>query len=184
VAHEVSPLADLAHLALLPARGYRPVEFTAVLHQPLDAGDPRPVPSGITARLVGGDEAEAWAATAAGGWGESPEVAAFMLDFGAVTARSAGTHCFVAESDGAAVGTGAVALHGGVALLAGASTLPEWRGRGAQAALLDARLRHAAAHGCDIAMLAALPGSASQRNAERRGFRIAYTRLKWVRERG
>jgi GNAT superfamily N-acetyltransferase len=133
---------------------------------------------------VGADEAGAWADTSARGWGESPELAAFMLDFGTVTARSAGTHCFVAEADGVAVGAAAVALHGGVALLAGASTLPEWRGRGAQAALLDARLRHAAAHGCDLAMMGAQPGSASQRNAERRGFRIAYTRLKWAREHG
>jgi hypothetical protein len=28
-------------------------------------------------------------------------------------------------------------------------------------------------------MMVALPGSASQRNAERQGFRIAYTRTKW-----
>lgn len=28
--------------------------------------------------------------------------------------------------------------------------------------------------------MAALPGSASQRNAERQGFRIAYTRIKWT----
>jgi len=27
--------------------------------------------------------------------------------------------------------------------------------------------------------MGALPGSASQRNAERNGFRIAYTRIKW-----
>jgi len=40
-------------------------------------------------------------------------------------------------------------------------------------------LRHAAAVGCDIAMMGALPGSASQRNGERQGFRIAYTRIKW-----
>jgi GNAT superfamily N-acetyltransferase len=67
------------------------------------------------------------------------------------------------------------------ALLAGASTVPAWRGRGAQGALLGARLRHAAALGCDVAMMGALPGSASQRNAERQGFRIAYTRMKWHR---
>jgi hypothetical protein len=30
-------------------------------------------------------------------------------------------------------------------------------------------------------VMAARPGSASQRNAERHGFRIAYTRLKWRR---
>ena len=28
----------------------------------------------------------------------------------------------------------------------------------------------------------AAPGSASQRNAERQGFRIAYTRIKWMLE--
>jgi hypothetical protein len=28
-------------------------------------------------------------------------------------------------------------------------------------------------------MMGAQPGSASQRNAERHGFRIAYTRIKW-----
>jgi hypothetical protein len=30
-------------------------------------------------------------------------------------------------------------------------------------------------------MMGALPGSASQRNAERQGLRIAYTRAKWAR---
>ena len=34
-------------------------------------------------------------------------------------------------------------------------------------------------HGCDLATMGAEPGSASQRNAERSGFRIAYTRTKW-----
>jgi len=38
-------------------------------------------------------------------------------------------------------------------------------------------------NGCDIAMMRALPGSASQRNAERQGFRIAYTRIKWSQNR-
>jgi hypothetical protein len=32
-------------------------------------------------------------------------------------------------------------------------------------------------------MMCAAPGSASQRNAERNGFRIAYTRVKWQRKR-
>ena len=66
-----------------------------------------------------------------------------------------------------------------VALLAGASTVPECRRQGAQLALLDARLRYAAGQGCTIAMMCALPGSGSQRNAEREGFRVAYTRIKF-----
>ncbi len=73
----------------------------------------------------------------------------------------------------------ALLIHESVALLAGASTIPEGRKQGAQLALLESRLRYAAEQGCDIAMMCALPGSASQRNAERQGFRIAYTRIKW-----
>jgi hypothetical protein len=32
-------------------------------------------------------------------------------------------------------------------------------------------------------MVCAAPGTSSQRNAERSGFRIAYTRIKWVKRR-
>ena len=70
-------------------------------------------------------------------------------------------------------------IHEGVALFSGAATVPELRRRGLQAALLEARLHYAFEHGCDLAMMVAEPGSDSQRNAERKGFRIAYTRTKW-----
>jgi hypothetical protein len=131
--HEVSPLADPALLTLLPARGYRPVELTTVLHRPL----PGPAPAGPrgagaapVARPIAPGEQDAWADASARGWGEQPELAAFMRDFGRVTARARGTSCFVAELEGEVVATGAVAVHGGVAVLAGASTIR----RGAAAA--------------------------------------------------
>ena len=44
---------------------------------------------------------------------------------------------------------------------------------------VSARLAYARAEGCDLAMMGAAPGSTSQANAERQGFRIAYTRIKW-----
>ncbi len=44
------------------------------------------------------------------------------------------------------------------------------------------RLDYAAAAGCQLATMGALPGSTSQRNAERLGFRVAYTKLVLVRE--
>ena len=72
-----------------------------------------------------------------------------------------------------------VARNKSVALFAGAATVPELRRRGLQAALLEERLRYAFDHGCDLAMMVAEAGSESQRNAERKGFQIAYTRLKW-----
>jgi GNAT superfamily N-acetyltransferase len=181
VHHEVAPLADPAHLGLLAARGYHPVELTTVLCAEVGGVAAPARPGAPAVRPVRDDERDAWAELSAGGWGESPEVAEFVRGFARVTARAAGATCFVAEIDGVPVGAAALAVHGGVALLAGASTLPAWRGRGAQGALLAARLSHAAACGCDLAMMGALPGSTSQLNAERAGLRVAYTRTKWRR---
>lgn len=179
VFHEVSPLADASHLALLGERGYRPIELTSVMF--LALGE-MPIEEGaITARPIAADEADAWAETSAAGWAEAPELADFLRGLGRITARAEGTHAFVAERAGQPVGTGAMHVHEGVALLAGASTVPAERGRGGQRTLLAARLRFARAAGCDLAMMCAAPGSASQRNAERQGFRIAYTRIKWAR---
>jgi GNAT superfamily N-acetyltransferase len=177
--HEVSPLADRSMLTLFAARGYHPVELTSVMLQPLGPRD-TPRSSGVTVRPAEKSELDAWARTAAEGWRELTEIADLMLGLAGIVARARNCHPFLAEIDGQPVATGSLILHDGVALLAGASTIPEWRGRGAQRALLDARLEFAARAGCDLAMMCAEPGSASQRNAERHGFRIAYTRIKWA----
>jgi GNAT superfamily N-acetyltransferase len=86
---------------------------------------------------------------------------------------------FLAELDGQPGAAGALSLYEGVALFAGAATIPEMRRRGLQAALLEARMRYAFEHGYELAMMVTEAGSQSQRNAERKGFRIAYTRTKW-----
>ncbi len=181
VFHEVSPLADLTLLALLNDRGYQPVEFTSVMFRPIRPGvrfaELRN--KSIRVRAIREDEHELWARTAAGGWSEFTELADFMLELAQVSAKMSNGLSFLAELDGQPIATGALSICEGVALLAGASTIPEGRQQGAQLALLDSRLRYAAEQGCDIAMMCAQPGSASQRNAERQGFRIAYTRVKW-----
>ncbi|HEX8290429.1 MAG TPA: GNAT family N-acetyltransferase, partial [Pyrinomonadaceae bacterium] len=181
VYHEISPLADPTTFPLLSGRGYEPFEFTNVMFRPLrpGAGAAARRDSGVTVRAVGPEEYELWAQTAARGWGESEGLTDFMLGLSRVSAARRDALSFLAESGGRPVATGALSIHEGVALLAGASTVPEARRRGAQLALLDARLAYAAGRGCDLAMMCALPGSASQRNAERQGFRIAYTRAKW-----
>ncbi|MEQ1909914.1 MAG: GNAT family N-acetyltransferase [Vicinamibacterales bacterium] len=178
--HEVSPLADPSALTVLTTRGYRPCELTSVLFQPL------PVPevdlaseSPIVLGRIAPTEQAMWAETAGRGWGASAELREFMSSFGSISAGAEDTYPFLARLDGAPVATGSLVICNDVALLAGASTVPEARGRGAQRALLAARLRFASSMGCTIAMMCAAPGSSSQRNAERSGFRIAYTRIKW-----
>jgi GNAT superfamily N-acetyltransferase len=133
----------------------------------------------VCVRVIDPGEHELWAQTAARGWSEFEELSDFMLGLSRISAKRTDALSFLAELDGRAVATGALSICEGVALLAGASTVPEARRRGAQLALLDARLGYAAEQGCDLAMMCAQPGSASQRNAERQGFRIAYTRIKW-----
>ena len=179
VYHEVSPLADPSTFSHLNARGYEPFEFTSVMFRPLDEGAGARRDSGVSVRLAGPGEHELWARTAARGWGEFEGLGDFMLGLSRVSAARADALSFLAELEGRPVAAGALSIWEGVALLAGASTVPEARRRGAQLALLDARLAYATECGCDLAMMCAQPGSGSQRNAERHGFRIAYTRLKW-----
>ncbi len=186
VLHEVSPLADPALLALLVDRGYRPLELSNVLFLPLSERIPaellpnkRPN-EGMQTRIANENEHDLWARTSADGWREFSEMAGLIGQLARVIAATEGTSPFLAELEGRVIATGALAIRDGVALFAGASTVPEYRQRGAQRALLESRFQYAAESGCDLAMIVTAPGSASQRNAERQGFRVAYTRTKWA----
>jgi GNAT superfamily N-acetyltransferase len=179
VVHEVSPLAGLATLDLLCARGYRPIELSSVMHRAVDPPATK-VESAVTVRVAVPEEVALWTDVSARGWAhQNPELLDFLRDFGAVSFAREHSVQFIAELDGQPGAAGSLSLHDGVALFGGASTLPEFRRRGLQAALLEARMRYAFEHGYPLAMMVAEAGSQSQRNAERKGFRIAYTRTKW-----
>ena len=95
-----------------------------------------------------------------------------------------GALAFLARIDGEAAGgcAGRIIPEARIAALFGASTLPEFRGRGVQSALIALRLHEASKAACEYAVVSANPGSGSQRNMERRGFRVAYTKLVMRRE--
>jgi len=176
VNHEVSPLAGVAALALLCARSYRPIEISNVMVRTVE----NPPPSSIAVRVAAPEEAELWADVSARGWThDHPELKALGKQFGAVAFAREHGPCFLAELDGQAGAAASLWIYDGVALLSGAATVPEMRRRGLQSALLQERMRYAFEHGCDLAMMVAEAGGESQRNAERKGFRIAYTRTKW-----
>jgi GNAT superfamily N-acetyltransferase len=86
---------------------------------------------------------------------------------------------YVARIDGAPAGAALLSLDDDVGYLANASTLPEYRGRGVQTALIARRIVDAAAAGCDSVCSGAAFGSPSQRNLERAGLRVAYTKAVW-----
>ncbi|MEQ1603372.1 MAG: hypothetical protein ABL999_00735 [Pyrinomonadaceae bacterium] len=182
VFHEVSPLADPALMPLLNQRGYQPIELSSVLYRELDSGmlkDGEHIEQ-LKTRAIEPEEIDLWARTSAAGWAtEHESLGEFMFNFGQISARCEGGFPYLAALGGAPIATGMLFTHGEVAMLAGASTVPEGRRQGAQNALLHARLAHAADLGCALACMGASPGSQSQKNAQRNGFNIAYTRTKW-----
>ncbi len=179
VDHEVSPHAGVAALSLLCSRRYQPIEISNVMYRPVErsADDDS---ANIKVRVAGPEEAQLWAETSARGWThEHPELLGFLQQSGAIFSAREQSPCFLAEFDGQAGAAGSLCIHEGVALFAGAATVPEMRRLGLQGALLRERMRYAFDHGCALAMMVAQAGSDSQRNAERNGFQIAYTRIKW-----
>lgn len=180
VFHEVSPMTDPSLMELLSARGYRPMELTSVMYRELTQVSKKDRDPQLTTRVVSADEVELWAQTSADGWrAEYEALGEFMFNFGAVSAQCAGSFPYIAELDGQRIATGMLFIYDDVAVLAGASTVPDGRNRGAQTALLEDRLQFAAAQGCHLAIMGAAPGSTSQRNAQKNNFQIAYTRTKW-----
>jgi hypothetical protein len=181
VSHEICPLAGVALMAMLNERGYRPIEVSSVLYRPIQRGmklgsvrsDRLHVRRAIPA------DSQQVVETMASGWSHVREFAGMMRELAGVCANTSGMFSFLVDFDGNVIATGNLAIRSEVAQLAGACTIPQARKQGAQLALLEKRLQFAAEQGCSLATMAAEPGSASQRNAERHGFRIAYTRVKW-----
>ena len=187
---ELAHLADPAIGALLTGRGYRLILFDNVLGLVLRGGPERVTPPGVEVRPSGEEEFEAWLNVVLEGFAhpdtqgvplrdELPRevIAGAGRDFAA-----AGGIRYIALRDGVVAGGARLCMAEGVAQLAGATTAPEHRRRGVQAALLSARLADAAAGGCDIAVVTTLPGSKSQQNVQRQGFDLLYTRATLVKQ--
>ncbi|MBI3693859.1 MAG: GNAT family N-acetyltransferase [Acidobacteria bacterium] len=178
---EVCPLAGPSLLELLGRRGYRVIEWSNVLAQSLSraALDPPP-PSAVGVRRAPPDEVDTWVHVMARCYFEHQEIDASLRAMFEPAFHNPNSVCFLAFLDGQPAGCGGLLIHDGVAQIAGAGTLPEYRNRGVQSALFHSRLEFALAAGCDLAVTMAQPGTASHRNAERHGFRVLYTRSKFA----
>lgn len=90
---------------------------------------------------------------------------------------------FVATIDGkpVACGTGLIIPQHKVFALCGAGTLGAYRARGLQTALLRARMQAARDAGCEYAVVVTQGGTISQRNAERLGLRVAYSKVTVIK---
>ncbi len=183
---ETCPLADASLIGHFGKRGYRVTEFSNVMALPLDgayrAQNQSEPPRGLVIEQVDHGQVDLWTLTVSQGFAEKGPVVPEIVEVMRMFALSPGVECYLARVDGKAAGGGTLAIRDGVAGLFGASTLPAFRKRGVQTALLHARLARAAEAGCDLAVCLAQPGSTSQRNVVRQGFTVLYTRVKFERD--
>ena len=172
---DLCPLADPGWLHALSERGYRPTEFNNVLVKRLTG-----VETAFTPRVRRAlpDESDAWAYAVGRGFFDAPRLTADEMNVGRAIFAMPGVMCyFSVDESGEAAGGGASAIYNGLATLFADSTIQRFRRRGLHRELIAARLNESEARGCDLATASTLPGSASQRNYERAGFALVYTKV-------
>lgn len=181
---DLCPLADASLRRLLGERGYQLKEFFNIWTLPLADYDSTRVAAGrVFVRETEPADAERWINAVSRGFAEHEELLPAELEVATVFFHEPETRCFLSFVDGRPAGGGVIFIHDRLAALFSGSTVVEARGRGAQTALLHARLLAAREAGCDLAVIKTAPGNASQRNVQRAGFQLAYTKVSMSRER-
>jgi GNAT superfamily N-acetyltransferase len=181
---DLTPLHEPAVFELFKERAYGIAELNNVLYRKLDPTEkfPNP-PAGCIIRRSPPDEADITGNIVETAFfpGGAPEGFRGLI---APLYQMEDARAFVTIMDGkpVACGTGLVIPKHRVFALCGAGTLEPYRGRGLQTALLRARMAAAIEAGCEYAAVVTQGGTTSQRNAERLGFQVAYSKATVIRQ--
>jgi GNAT superfamily N-acetyltransferase len=141
---------------------------------------PREAQSDLLVAEVDAESAADFGAVVAGGYG-LPE---WTAPFAANVVGRPGWTCYLAYDDTTPAGAGALYMDEGLGWLGFGATLPRFRGRGAQSALLATRIETARKQGCSTVVtetgeLEEDRPSNSYRNIVRAGFREAGVRANY-----
>ena len=190
---EIATLAYPAVARMLTERGYALVGFENVLGLALDAANPHDAPAdpSIAVARTSAEDESTWLEAVLTGFlhPDAYDGPASHESFDADVLRRvyedmASAHGFeryLARVDAEVAGGASLRIFEGVAQLCGAATLPAYRRRGIQSALLRYRLAESARRGCDVAVVTTMPGSKSQQNVQRAGFELLYARAILVK---
>jgi GNAT superfamily N-acetyltransferase len=187
---ELSSLAHPEVALALSQRGYQLHGFENVLaHDLRNTEDPAILP-GLSIEVVSDGTLSTWTDIAVAsflnldGSGSAAEEKFATEELQRAledTALVEGSTRYLAYWSGHPVGMASLALRNGIALFGGSGTLPAFRGRGVQKALVQTRLTAARAAGCNLAVVTTGPGTRSQENVLRRGFALLYNRAVLVK---
>lgn len=177
--HAVSPVPGAELEAALLERGYSPgyawMKFSRGTEPPEDAA------TELVVEEVDADRSADFGRVVVEGF----ETHAGFGDWLAKLPGRAGWHCFLAYAGGEPAASGSLYVHEEVGWLGIAATRPDFRRRGAQGAILAARIRRAAELGCTLVVtetgdLVDDRPSSSYRNILRAGFEPRYLRANYV----
>ena len=181
---DLTPLHRPEVFEMFKERGYAIAELNNVLYRKLDRQEEFPAPPAYCEirRSVVEEAAVAGAIVESAFFPDgAPEA------FGGLITplyQMENALAFVATVEGkpVACGTGLVIAEHRVFALCGAGTLADYRARGLQTALLRARMAAAVRAGCEYAVVVTQGATTSQSNAERLGFRVAYSKVTVIKQ--
>lgn len=179
---DITPLTDDSLPTILRRRGYMMTELNNVMARRITAKDHFEDEIAGEFRACAPDEAMLWSRTMLRGFfTESPPPEGWdeLLYPMAVVP---GSLAMIAWVDGEPAGcfAGLVCPRWRLLMLGGTSTLPQYRGRGIQTAAIGRRLNQGIERGCDLAAVVTRGGTTSQRNVERMGFTLAYSKATLI----
>ncbi|MGZ8687053.1 MAG: GNAT family N-acetyltransferase [Gaiellaceae bacterium] len=144
-------------------------------------GDVAPAETSLRLVEVGPPEAEAFGRVVATGYGLPTTAVPWVAE-----APERGWACWLALDGDEPAAAAAIYVSEGAGYLGFAATLEEHRGKGAQNALLETRIRHAREQGCDVVLTETgerreeMPSN-SYRNILRAGFEEIAVTANWLR---
>lgn len=160
---------------LLQAEGLAPTTATVALSSPLRTAPPA-LPTGVQVEEVNGTDPR-YLDVLFDGYQVPPE-ACDLRQMLAIEHSTPGLCRYLATVDGQLAAAAALFPHHGSSVLVGAATLPAYRRRGAQSALISRRLSDAS-ETSDTVVVTAAKDSASHANLERLGFTVRHVRTLW-----
>ncbi len=181
---DVCPLTDPSLMELVKTRSYCIAELNDVLFRRLDTAAAVSAPRSVVIRRGSAQDAAIVGQMLTHSFfpnGDAPQGFADLL---APMFQVDGVLTFLACVNENPVGVAAALVIPKFEVLAlfGAGTLPEFRGRGIQGALLHERMNAGKDAGCELAVVVTQGGSTSERNCLRQGFQVAYSKATVLKQ--
>ncbi|AGG06779.1 N-acetyltransferase [Dehalococcoides mccartyi] len=174
---DVCPLVEENMVYILGKRGYTVYQFDSVLvHEVSSFQLEIKEPPGIVIWPVNKNNYLTWLEVVSHGFSSAESDLMSMQSICEPNYHSRNSSAYLAYLDGKPAGGGVLYVRGHMAELGGDATLPDFRRRGVQTALIQHRMKIARKMGVRQMIFVSAPGNSSERNARRAGFEMAYSR--------